>query len=73
MCLEKVVPSVHSVNLELIVSLTATLRNVALGPLSETGRNLLDTDRRVLGVVSVPLIVRSSLIVVKKYTVKTEN
>ena len=61
MCLELVVPFVHSVNLELIVSLTAALRNVALGPLSETGCDLLNTDRRVLGFVTIPFIVRSSL------------
>ena len=43
-----------------VVSLTRALGQVALGPLSVTGGDLLDADGRVLAVVPIFEVVRSS-------------
>ena len=47
------VPSVHSVDLVLVLALTRALGQVALGPLSEAGCDLLDAHYWVLTVVSI--------------------
>ena len=49
---EDLEPSVHSIDLVLVLSLSVTFINVALGPLSEASSNLLDADHWVVLVVS---------------------
>ena len=49
---ESVVPSVHSVDLELVVFLSRAVSDVADGPLGESGGDLLGSDAWILGVVS---------------------
>ena len=61
MVLKCLIPSVHAVDLEGVVSLTRALGQVALGPLAVTGCDLLDTLGRILTVVSVKVVIRSSL------------
>ena len=60
MVLKCLIPSVHAVDLEGVVSLTRALGQVALGPLAVTGGKLLDADGRVLAVVPIFEVVRSS-------------
>ena len=60
MSLKCIIPSVHAVDLEGVVSLTRALGQVALGPLAVTGGKLLDADGRVLAVVPIFEVVRSS-------------
>lgn len=45
-------PSVHAVDLELVLALAVALVDVALGPLSETSGDLLDADHGIVLVVS---------------------
>ena len=61
MGLEFVVPSFHSVDLELVITLTGALGDVSFGPFSVSSGDLLGSDGWVLTVVSVPFIVGSSL------------
>ena len=61
MVLKCLIPSVHAVDLEGVVSLTRALGQVALGPLAVTGGKLLDADGRVGAIVAIKIeVVRSS-------------
>ena len=53
MILKFIIPFVHAVDLVRILFLTRALGQVALGPLSEAGCDLLDADYWVVTVVSV--------------------
>ena len=61
MVLKCLIPSVHAVDLEGVVSLTRALGQVALGPLAVTGGKLLDADGRVGAIVAIKIeVIRSS-------------
>ena len=53
MVLKKLVPSIHSGDLVLVLSLPRALVDVSLRPLAIAGRNLFHADSRVFSVVSV--------------------
>ena len=57
MGLEFVVPSVHSVDLVGVLSLSGTSWKVPFCPFSESGGNLFGAYRRVFAVVSVPNVI----------------
>merc|ERR1711892_10343 len=57
MALEKVVPLGHAVQLVLVLALTRALRDVSLGPLAETGGDLLGAFDWVLTVVTIDISV----------------
>ena len=61
MSLEFHVPTVHAVDLVLVVSLAGALGDVSLGPLAVSGSDLLDTLSWVLTVVSVNIVKLTSL------------
>ena len=67
--LESLVPSVHSIDLVLVLALTGALGKVALGPLAVTSGDLLDTHGGVLAVVSVNVVKVTSFTVIRWTTV----
>ena len=60
MFLKFLIPALHAVDLVLICFLTRALGQVTLGPLSVAGGDLLNADHRVLAVVPIFEVVRSS-------------
>ena len=61
MTLENVVPFGHAVNLMLVLALTGTGCQIALGPLAVASGQLLDADGWVLAIVTVDIIGITSL------------
>ena len=53
MFLKETVPSVHSVNLISVVSLTGTVSKISFSPFSESSCNLFDTNLWINSVVSI--------------------